>query len=61
MLFRIIFYSVLFYVLVRIVNIIGRFFSTNSKQPNVHDYKNGQKKKHYSEDEIEEADYEEIK
>lgn len=48
-------------MLVRIVNIIGRFFSTNSKQPNVHDYKNGQKKKHYSEDEIEEADYEEIK
>jgi hypothetical protein len=61
MLFRVIFYSILFFILIRIINIIGRLISGSSRQSNINNAGNGQKKKTYSKDEIEEADYEEIK
>lgn len=60
MLFRIIFYSVLFYFIFRIIKFIIKIFSIanqmDKKKVNVNSFE-----KKYSKDEIEEAEYEEIK
>ena len=61
MFFRMIFYTILFYIAFKIVRVIGNFFSTGSQINKTPDTGNGNKKKVYSKDEIEEAEYEEIK
>ncbi len=60
MFLRILFYSILFYFVVRIIKFIGRLLSESSS-PKVRADKQNSRSKVYSKDQIEEAEYEEIK
>jgi len=61
MFFRIIFYSVLFYFIIRILRVISNLFTGVAQKPNSGKKREEPKHKVYSKDEIEEAEYEEIK
>jgi hypothetical protein len=58
---KIIFYMVVFYVIFKIIMIIGRLFTFGSQVNKTKNAGNGNKKKVYSKEDIEEAEYEEIK
>jgi hypothetical protein len=61
MLFKMIFYLVVLYIVFKIIRIIGRLFTISSQMQKMNNAGNGNKKKVYSKEDIEEADYEEIK
>jgi len=61
MFLRILFYSILFYFVVRIIRVVGRLVSGVSSGKPVDKQNKNRGSKVYSKEEIEEAEYEEIK